>query len=88
MTIHLQDRRTANLYEETGFDVDIANALCDADQAQVRVRRTGEQAWDSMIPGLQAKKYDVIISSMSITEERLKWWTSLTSTTTHPARSS
>jgi len=31
-----------------------------------------EQVWDSMIPGLQARKYDVIISSMSITPDRVK----------------
>lgn len=50
-----------------GFDVDIANALC----AQIKRKCVFvEQVWDSMIPGLQAKKYDVIISSMSITEER------------------
>ena len=29
-----------------------------------------EQVWDSMIPGLQARKYDVVVSSLSITEER------------------
>jgi len=53
----------------TGFDVDIAEALCTEIKRQcVYV----EQVWDSMIPGLQAKKYDVIISSMSITEERQK----------------
>jgi len=53
----------------TGFDVDIAEALCKEIKRQcVYV----EQVWDSMIPGLQAKKYDVIISSMSITEERKK----------------
>jgi arginine/ornithine transport system substrate-binding protein len=53
----------------TGFDVDIAEALCAEIKRQcVYV----EQVWDSMIPGLQAKKYDVIISSMSITEERQK----------------
>ncbi len=53
----------------TGFDVDIANAVC----AQTKRKCVFvEQVWDSMIPGLQAKKYDVIISSMSITEDRLK----------------
>jgi arginine/ornithine transport system substrate-binding protein len=53
----------------TGFDVDIAEALCN----EIKRKCTYvEQVWDSMIPGLQAKKYDVIISSMSITEERQK----------------
>lgn len=52
----------------TGFDVDIASALCE----QIKRKCVFvEQAWDSMIPGLMAKKYDTIISSMSITEERL-----------------
>jgi len=55
--------------QPTGFDVDVANALCE------QIKRKCdfvEQVWDSMIPGLNAKKYDVIISSMSITDERLK----------------
>lgn len=53
----------------TGFDVDIAEALC----AEIKRKCVYvEQVWDSMIPGLQAKKYDVIISSMSITEDRKK----------------
>ncbi len=53
----------------TGFDVDIASALCE----QIKRKCVFvEQVWDSMIPGLQAKKYDVIISSMSITEDRKK----------------
>jgi arginine/ornithine transport system substrate-binding protein len=50
-----------------GFDVDIAKALCDELKSKCVFV---EQAWDGMIPGLQAKKYDMIISSMSITEER------------------
>jgi arginine/ornithine transport system substrate-binding protein len=53
----------------TGFDVDIANALCE----QIKRKCVFvEQGWDSMIPGLMARKYDVVISSMSITEDRLK----------------
>lgn len=50
-----------------GFDVDIANAVCsELKRKCVFV----EQVWDSMIPGLQARKYDVIVSSLSITDER------------------
>ncbi|WP_342132200.1 transporter substrate-binding domain-containing protein [Hydrogenophaga sp. OTU3427] len=53
----------------TGFDVDIALAICE----QIKRKCVFvEQVWDSMIPGLQARKYDVIISSMSVTEDRKK----------------
>ena len=53
----------------TGFDVDIASALC----TQIKRKCVFvEQVWDSMIPGLMARKYDVIISSMSVTADRLK----------------
>jgi arginine/ornithine transport system substrate-binding protein len=55
--------------QPTGFDVDIANALC---KQMKRKCVFVEQAWDAMIPGLQAKKYDTIISSMGITEDRMK----------------
>jgi arginine/ornithine transport system substrate-binding protein len=53
----------------TGFDVDIANALCEQIKRKCEFV---EQVWDGMIPGLNAKKYDVIISSMSITDDRMK----------------
>lgn len=50
-----------------GFDVDIAEAIAAELGLELEVIST---AWDGIIPGLKSNKYDIIMSAMTITEER------------------
>jgi len=52
-----------------GFDIEIAEAICAELKRECVLI---EQDWDGMIPALLARKFDTIIASMSITEERKK----------------
>jgi polar amino acid transport system substrate-binding protein/arginine/ornithine transport system substrate-binding protein len=53
----------------SGFDIDIANAICAQIKAECMLV---SQEWDGMMPALNAKKFDMIVASMSITEDRKK----------------
>lgn len=55
--------------ELIGFDVEIAKALCAEMEADCQIVA---QDWDGIIPGLMGRKYDAIVASMSITDERLR----------------
>lgn len=53
--------------EIVGFDVDLINAVAERLDLEVVIEDT---SFDGIIPGLQANEYDVIVSAMTITEDR------------------
>ncbi|MGA2079643.1 MAG: transporter substrate-binding domain-containing protein [Holophaga sp.] len=53
--------------EIVGFEVDLAKAMCD----KMGVKPAWvENDFDTIIPALQAKKFDVIVSGMAVNEKR------------------
>jgi lysine-arginine-ornithine-binding protein len=62
-----------NYYNESGelvgFDVDIGKALCEKMETECEFM---QKDWDDLIPSLINGDFDVILASMSITEEREK----------------
>ncbi len=53
----------------TGWEIEIITAICAAAKLDCAITPV---AWDGIIAALTSKKIDVIMASMSITEERLK----------------
>ena len=50
-----------------GFDIDLGNAICAELKAECE---WSTNEWSGIIPALQASKFDIIASSMAITETR------------------
>lgn len=55
--------------EWTGFEVELAEAICDAMQRECEITPTG---WSGIIPSLKAGRIDMIMNSMTITKAREK----------------
>ena len=53
--------------EIVGFDVDMAKGIAKAMGVKLELVST---AWDGIIPGLITKKYDMIMSGMTLTQQR------------------
>lgn len=53
--------------EIVGFDIDILNAITDKLGVELEIVNTN---FDGLIPGLKSKKYDIVMSAMTITDER------------------
>lgn len=51
-----------------GFDIDLGNAICTHLKAKCVWVESG---FDALIPSLQARKFDAILSAMNITEKRV-----------------
>ena len=55
--------------ELVGFDIDLGNAIC----AELKVKcKWVETPFDSSIPALRAKKFDAVLSAMTVNEQRKK----------------
>lgn len=50
-----------------GFDIDVANEICTRIEAECEFTN---QAFDGLLPSLQVGKFDLVISGLSITDER------------------
>lgn len=53
--------------QPAGFDIDFIKAVGEAMGVDIELMNV---AWDGIIPGLLAGHYDMLISAMTITEER------------------
>ena len=66
-----------------GFDIDLGNALC----AKLNAKSVWvENDFDGMIPALQARKIDAVLSDMSVTDKRRQQIDFTTKISTSPTR--
>ena len=55
--------------QTVGFDIDLINAIANAENFKIEIHNA---AWDGIFAGLAAGKYDAVISSVTINDERKK----------------